>query len=135
MGDRGVTGSGALGPALTYQWHKNGVPLTDGPTPNGSSINGSTSDTLTLIGVRSDDVGQYHARVSNTCGSVASNTATLEVCIADFNCSGGTPDDADVDAFFLAWNNGEASADLNASGGTPDDADVDHFFTRWNMGC
>jgi len=56
-------------------------------------------------------------------------------CIADFNASGGTPDDADVDAFFTAWNNGEERADVNHSGGTPDDADVDYFFTRWNAGC
>jgi len=55
-------------------------------------------------------------------------------CVADFNNSGGTPDDADVDAFFTAWNNGEECADANNSGGTPDDADVDTFFTLWGAG-
>jgi len=55
-------------------------------------------------------------------------------CIADYNGSGGTPDDADVDAFFTAWSNGDQCADANNSGGTPDDADVDTFFTLWNNG-
>jgi len=55
-------------------------------------------------------------------------------CPADFNNSGGTPDDADVTAFFNAWNAGEPCADTNTSGGTPDDADVATFFLLWNDG-
>ncbi len=55
-------------------------------------------------------------------------------CIADYNGSGGTPDDADVAAFFDAWNNGDECSDANGSGGTPDDADVSVFFTLWNNG-
>jgi len=55
-------------------------------------------------------------------------------CIADYNGSGGTPDDADVAAFFDAWNNGDECADANGSGGTPDDADVATFFELWNNG-
>jgi len=27
-------------------------------------------------------------------------------CVADFNNSGGTPDDADIATFFSLWNNG-----------------------------
>lgn len=55
-------------------------------------------------------------------------------CIADFNGSGGTPDDADIDMFFQYWNAGEECADSNGSGMTPDDADVDLFFQLWNNG-
>ena len=77
----------------------------------------------------------FRCVVTNTCGSVTSNEATLTVCAADFNCSGGTPDDADVASFFLSWNAGDPEADLNGSGGTPDDADVTYFFERWNAGC
>jgi hypothetical protein len=55
-------------------------------------------------------------------------------CIADYNGSGGTPDDADVAAFFEAWNNGDECSDANGSGGTPDDADVAMFFELWNNG-
>lgn len=57
------------------------------------------------------------------------------LCTADFNHSGGTPDDADVAAFFTAWNDGDGSADINASGGTPDDADAAFFFFYWSAGC
>lgn len=56
-------------------------------------------------------------------------------CVADFNHSGGTPDDADAAAFFGAWSDGDASADVNASGGAPDDADIAYFFARWTDGC
>jgi len=56
-------------------------------------------------------------------------------CLADFNNSGGTPDDADVAAFFDAWNEGLGTADVNNSGGTPDDADVAYFYERWGAGC
>ncbi|MBK9188527.1 MAG: hypothetical protein IPM33_06165 [Phycisphaerales bacterium] len=59
----------------------------------------------------------------------------IAACPGDFNGSGGTPDDADVAAFFEAWGNGDPRADLNGSGGTPDDADVDAFFGFWNTGC
>ncbi|NUQ66764.1 MAG: hypothetical protein HUU18_00580 [Phycisphaerales bacterium] len=55
-------------------------------------------------------------------------------CIADYNGSGGTPDDADVAAFFDAWNSGDECSDANGSGGTPDDADVAMFFELWNNG-
>ncbi|NUQ68197.1 MAG: hypothetical protein HUU18_07965 [Phycisphaerales bacterium] len=80
-------------------------------------------------------IGALRCTIANGAGVITSSPIPLTVCIADFNCSGGTPDDADVAAFFDAWNNGDASADFNASGGTPDDADVDEFFTRWNAGC
>ncbi|MBK9188561.1 MAG: hypothetical protein IPM33_06340 [Phycisphaerales bacterium] len=56
-------------------------------------------------------------------------------CTADFNNSGGVPDDADVAAFFASWNAGDWRADINQSGGTPDDADVALFFEHWNNGC
>ncbi|MBK9188468.1 MAG: hypothetical protein IPM33_05870 [Phycisphaerales bacterium] len=72
------------------------------------------------------DLGQALIRVPLGTGCPA--------CIADFNGSGGTPDDADVTDFFAAWNAGDACADANASGGTPDDADVALFFALWNAG-
>jgi hypothetical protein len=59
---------------------------------------------------------------------------TCSPCVADFNNSGGTPDDADVSAFFSAWNSGDVCADANDSGGTPDDADISTFFILWNNG-
>ncbi|MBK9187427.1 MAG: hypothetical protein IPM33_00575 [Phycisphaerales bacterium] len=63
------------------------------------------------------------------------NITPPSLCVADYNGSGGTPDDADVAAFFDDWNNGDPRSDINNSGGTPDDADVFYFFIRWNEGC
>ncbi|MBK9188145.1 MAG: CotH kinase family protein [Phycisphaerales bacterium] len=84
-------------------------------------------------------VGDVYASYASTGGDVGTpgsySALSCLPCPADFNGSGGAPDDADVAAFFDAWNNGDASADFNASGGTPDDADVAAFFDRWNAGC
>ncbi|MBL9001414.1 MAG: hypothetical protein JNK25_09790 [Phycisphaerae bacterium] len=55
-------------------------------------------------------------------------------CPADFNQDGGI-DGADVDAFYQAWEAGDASADVNADGGI-DGGDVETFFEAWeNGGC
>lgn len=116
-------------PAL-MRWRKNGVPLEDS-----SRIAGAQTHELTLIGVRLDDEGVYDCVATHACASAVSGAAALMVCAGDFNCSEGTPDDADITDFFEAWNNGEPIADLNNSEGVPDDADVVLFFSRWNQGC
>lgn len=57
-------------------------------------------------------------------------------CPADFDDSGGSPDGADVDAFFNAWLVSDPAADVDNSGGTPDLSDIEYFFRRWlNGGC
>lgn len=64
------------------------------------------------------------------------STALCEstACPADFNQDGGV-DQADVDAFFVAWENGEPAADVNTDGGVDGD-DVSAFFAVWeNGGC
>lgn len=68
--------------------------------------------------------------------SFVDTTRTLQACpcVADFDGSGGTPDSADIDAFFAAWAAGLASADADCSGGTPDAGDIDVFFTTWLAG-
>ncbi|MBL9000133.1 MAG: hypothetical protein JNK25_03220 [Phycisphaerae bacterium] len=53
-------------------------------------------------------------------------------CFADFNNDGGV-DGPDVDAFFRAWESGDADADVNLDGGT-DGGDVERFFTDWEAG-
>jgi hypothetical protein len=60
---------------------------------------------------------------------------TCERCKSDFDMSGGTPDAADVEAFFIAWLAGDDSADIDGSGSTPDSNDIDDFFIRWLRGC
>lgn len=56
-------------------------------------------------------------------------------CRADYNGSGGAPDDADVWAFFSDWLAGDARADFNRTGGVPDDADIAAFFAAFGEGC
>lgn len=68
-------------------------------------------------------------------GIIDANAAIDAFCPSDFNFSGGVPDDADVTAFFAAWNAGHPAADFNRSGGTPDDGDVTAFFAAWGAGC
>ena len=59
-----ATGNGFI----TYQWFKNGVP-----------ISGKTSATLSFIAVKPSDAGTYWCVVSNALGSVTSDAATLMV--------------------------------------------------------
>jgi len=55
-------------------------------------------------------------------------------CPADFNNDGGV-DGADVEAFILAWQSGDAAADVNQDGGV-DGSDLPAFFLPWqNGGC
>ena len=98
--------------------------------------------TTTTVTVNVVSGQNYTIRLGGFNGATGSGQWTLSCvpgsscppCVADFNDSGGTPDDADVTAFFEAWNNGDECADSNGSGGTPDDADVTEFFTLWNNG-
>ncbi|MBL8761354.1 MAG: matrixin family metalloprotease, partial [Phycisphaerae bacterium] len=59
-----VTATGATG----FQWRK-----------NSTNIGGATSSTYTIASVVSGDVGSYDCVVSNSCGNVTSNAATLTV--------------------------------------------------------
>ena len=54
-------------------------------------------------------------------------------CPFDFNEDGGV-DGADIETFFLAWQDGLPIADVNADGGV-DGADIETFFLGWQSGC
>jgi hypothetical protein len=59
-----ATGTGPL----SYQWRK-----------NGSNIPGATNSSYTINPVASGDAGGYNCVITNTCGTVISNTAALTV--------------------------------------------------------
>ncbi|MBK9188141.1 MAG: hypothetical protein IPM33_04215 [Phycisphaerales bacterium] len=114
---------------------RRGVTVVDGEiltTVSGTTGTGGITEGFTI-----SDNGRYivFRGVMSSTGVGAFMIDMGGGCLADFNGSGGTPDDADVAAFFDAWNLGDPRADVNASGGTPDDADVAYFFDRWNAGC
>jgi hypothetical protein len=73
---------------LTYQWRKDGVPLFDG-----GPISGSQTATLTIDPVAFSDAGSYDVVVTDSCGSVTSNTATLSVEFDDVPLSNPFHDD------------------------------------------
>jgi hypothetical protein len=65
-----VTGSGTA--PLTYQWFKDGVPLTDGVTPSGSTVVGATTFQCRVNPpLTPSDVGTYYAVVTGQCGTPA----------------------------------------------------------------
>jgi hypothetical protein len=61
-----VVASGTPTPSLSYQWRKNGVP-----------ISGAVGTTLNLSNVQVSDAGNYDVMVSNWAGSIISPVATL----------------------------------------------------------
>ena len=54
-------------------------------------------------------------------------------CFSDFNRDGGV-DFLDIEAFFGAWETGDASADVNLDGGI-DGTDLELFIAQWENGC
>lgn len=73
--------------------------------------------------------------VTDNQNATGTDTVVITVeppCPADFNNDGGV-DGADVEAFFIAWETGDAVADINADGGV-DGADVEAFFVAWEAG-
>lgn len=58
----------ASGENLSYQWQK-----------DGADISGATSNTLTLTSVSLADGGDYQCNVTNDCGTIPSDEATLTV--------------------------------------------------------
>lgn len=114
-------------PPFTYQWRKNGIPIdTD-------ANHSAATATLLLTHVGAADAASYDCVVTNSCGSVTSDSTTLVICIGDFSCDGGV-DGADIGAFFENWEAGDSNADVNADGGV-DGADVSTFFEHWEAGC
>jgi len=70
---------------LEYQWYKDGGELT-----------GEESDTLVIDPVTTGDAGDYDVVVTDDCGSVTSNTATVVVRVGPSNLTGPVDDFACV---------------------------------------
>lgn len=61
---------------LSYQWLKNGIDLSDGPT-----ITGATTPTLRILNCQLSDAGGYACRISNAQGSALSYIVQLNVVV------------------------------------------------------
>ncbi|MBX3382236.1 MAG: S8 family serine peptidase [Phycisphaeraceae bacterium] len=110
----------------------------------GFSATGGTPDTLNnleQVHIASPELGVWEVRIVAAAVNEGAQGFALVVsgdvapagCIGDFNGDGGV-DGADVEAFFLAWEGGQAEADVNTDGGI-DGEDVVTFFAAWEAGC
>jgi hypothetical protein len=129
----------AAGAFPSYQWRRNGVNLTDGPTASGSSILGSTSIQLTISSSTQDDAGQYDVVVTNTCGSITSSPAPLAFCYANCDCSSAAPElnVQDFTCFLQRYAAGSPYANCDNSTTTPtlNVQDFTCFLQRYAAGC
>jgi len=132
-------------PALGYirynkkQWRKNGVNLSNGITPSGSTIAGATTLSLSISNVNPTDSGDYDCVITTTtptCPAVTTQSAlaTILCCPADFT-GDLLVDDSDFQTFVVAYNALECPpvgpADLNHDNYV-DDADFQLFVQAYN---
>jgi hypothetical protein len=112
----------ASGSGLSYQWRKNGSP-----------ISGAGGATYSIAAAAAGDAGDYDCVVSTCCSTATSGAAHLAVCAVDFDCS-GTVTVQDIFAYLNAWFGGDPRADFD---GTPGLAvqDIFAFLNAWFAGC
>lgn len=134
---------------VVAHWHRDGLPIADGTggaSSGGGLVSGATlvlanptnaaPIVLTISGVQLTDAGSYALHLSNACGSVISEPASLtvtSVCPADFNAVGGLTVQ-DVFDFLTAWFSNDPRADFNGVGGLTVQ-DVFDFLGAWFQGC
>jgi hypothetical protein len=127
-----ITAAPGFGP-LAYAWSRNGAPLSDGPTPSGASVAGSTTSHLAIVNGSRADGGTFTCTVTSACASSTSNPVSLLFCPADFNCSGGV-EIQDIFDFLNAWLAADSRADFNGVNGL-DSQDIFDFLNAWFAGC
>ncbi|MBL8764617.1 MAG: immunoglobulin domain-containing protein [Phycisphaerae bacterium] len=108
----GTTGPGPY----TYQWYRNGSPLS-----NGGRISGVFTSTLTVTNLNTGDSAPYAVEVTDSCATYGSQIAQVLVkCAGDYN--GDTSvDDFDYFDFLNDFFNNSMLADVNG------DTSVDDF--------
>lgn len=123
-----VTASGAGPLSYLWQWQPEGattwLAINDGNNLNSfgeiifTALN-STTATITINDLRTPSTTEVlrmvHAIVSNPCGDTTSNSATLTISMADFNCDGAL-DLFDYLDFVAAFATNEPAADFNRDG-------------------
>jgi hypothetical protein len=109
--------------SYTYQWRRNGdLIMHDGDMAR-----------LVIVNVGSPSVGTYDCIVTNECGSMISDAATLTICDADFDCDGFL-DSRDFFVYIGAFFAEDPRADFNQDG-TIDSRDFFNFLLTFFAGC
>jgi hypothetical protein len=115
-----------------FTWRHNGVPVSMGTTPWGSTLAQGFWG-LHIENAAPQDSGMYDVTVSTDCGSVTSDPATFSVCAVDMNCDGRiTVDDFLAFLGFFAAGNHRADFDLN---GSVTVQDLLAFLAQYAAGC
>jgi hypothetical protein len=114
---------------FSYQWRESSANLADEP----NHISGARAATLTIVNITVTDVGNYECVVSNACGSVTSDTSSLTICPADFNCD-GVVNSQDFFAYVGSFFGGLANADFNHDG-MVNSQDFFDFLAAFFSGC
>ncbi len=94
---------------------------------------GQTLPTLTLSGVTMGPVLEFRCIATDACGSTPSSAATMQSCIADFDCS-GLSNVQDIFEYLNAWFVSDPRADIDGGGGAGV-ADIFEYLNAWFAGC
>ena len=100
------------------------------------SVDDIISSNLTITGASPSDAGVYTCTITNACGTITTNPATLTICPADFNCDGLlNPDDLSdyINAFFNIPP--DPGSDFNQDGITNPDDLSDYINAFFDSGC
>jgi FG-GAP-like repeat/Immunoglobulin I-set domain len=112
---------------FTYQWRRDGIDLADG-----GAVSGATTSTLTIDPVSARDAGSYDVVVTNDCGVIVSEPASLTIasppCPADLNLDGSV-DAADLAILLGGWGQ-PGVGDIDASGAA-DAVDLGLLLGSW----
>ena len=117
-------------PPLSYQWRKDELDIPD-----------AMESTYEIEAAAFEDAGVYDVIVTNTCGSVLSDSATLTVedcCPGDIDGDGDT-DHSDLGILLTAWDsqpgdpNWDERADLDGNGHVGH-SDLGILLTDWGCG-
>ncbi len=112
---------------FTFLWRKNGVPIDTVSNPS------AATPALSLTNARNPDAGLYSCTITNSCAAVTSQSASLTVCLGDFNCDGFVTGE-DFDAYVGAFDAGDAAADFDRDGFVTGE-DFDAFVSAFESGC
>ena len=67
----------ASGSSISFQWHKDGNPLTDGTNGNGTLTTGAQQAALSIVDPTPSDAGNYTCVVTGACGTPATSAASV----------------------------------------------------------
>jgi glucose/arabinose dehydrogenase/PKD repeat protein len=120
---------------MSYQWRRNGIPLT-----NGGPTSGATSATLVINPVAAINAGTYDIEVTAPCGTVTSLSAALSIgCYA--NCDESTQSPVltanDFACFLIRYTAGAPYANCDGSTSAPilSANDFVCFLNAYAAGC